>query len=403
MQGDRNIYAVANALYGTHEAPRDYNVKTRELLVDKLGMSRGTMVKCVYRKFIEPDSVVYFGHHVDDFMPTGNRDSVTEKLISEFRKLAPTGEPVKNGTRFLGMELERDFDRHIILVRLQEKISEAVEKYLNVIKQRHVPMPTTGWLIHDFEFETLSATKQKLLDVDGIKTYMGIVGVLIWIQGIRHDILVVVLYLTWFNKYPRQHHMDMALYCLGYLNTTKDMPLVLGGTDEFRANISVDTSLGTAPKGRSISAHMTTFGSQSGAVHAKASAQDTVKLASADAEMCGTVPGVQTASRTSNITEDLKFETSGVPRLFSDNEASIGFIKGVNVAKGLRHMQLRQWYLQQEYDQGKFTLEHMKGTIIPIDGGTKIGSKSFHREYCRGIMGLRLLGHDYFAKFENDA
>ena len=84
-------------------------------------------MKCVYRKFIEPDSVVYCGHHVDDFVPTGNRDSVTEKLISEFRKVAPTGEPVKNGTRFLGMELERDFDRHIILVRLEGKISDAVE------------------------------------------------------------------------------------------------------------------------------------------------------------------------------------------------------------------------------------------------------------------------------------
>ena len=54
-------------------------------------------------------------------------------------------------------------------------------------------------------------------------------------------------------------------------------------------------------------------------------------------------------------------------------------------------MQLRQWYSQQEYEQWKFTLEHMKGTTIPIDGGTNFGSKSFHREYCRGIMGLRLL------------
>ena len=335
-------------------------------------------------------------------MPTGNKDEKAEELINEYRKIAPIGEPVKNGKRFLGMEIERDFDRQIILLRMEEKITDACDRFLMENKRRNIPMPTSGWLVHDYEFETLSKSQQEFLDVVECKNYMGIVGVLIWIQGITHDILVVVLYLSWFNKNPKKHHMRMAQYCLGYLYTTKDMPLVLGGKDDFRNHVYVDTSLGTAPKCRSISAHMSAFGPASGAVYSKASAQDTTRLDTCDAEMpvYGTVPSVKTVNRTINIATDINFETDGIPMLFSDNEASVGFIKGTNVVKGLRHMQLRQWYLQQEYALGKFILEHMKGTTIPIDGGTKIGSLSFHRQYCRRIQGLTLLGYDYFEMID---
>ena len=105
---------------------------------------------------------------------------------------------IKNAPNILGVEIQRDFDRRIILIRVEKKIKELVFKFPEVKgRNRNVPMPKSGFLVRDWEFDELSEADKKALTLAEVQAYMSIVGALIWIQGVRLDILFAVLYLSW--------------------------------------------------------------------------------------------------------------------------------------------------------------------------------------------------------------
>ena len=69
----------------------------------------------------------------------------------------------------------------------------------------------------------------------------------------------------------------------------------------------------------------------------------------------------------------------------------VNFVKGQGVAKGVRHMQLRMWYMREVYQEGRLLIEWMSGKQILADKLTKLGSAEEHKEVTRKLMGLALL------------
>eukprot|EP01036_Dinobryon_divergens_P034000 gene34000-43929_t len=158
---------------------------------------------------------------------------------------------------------------------------------------------------------------------------MAIVGALIWISGLRLDILFSTMYLA-----------------------CSSLPLVLGGGPTIAIHGYSDASLGTGPKGRSIVSNLVKLSPEAGAITAKVTANQSVVTSSFEAELDGVTRGV---------------------------------------AKGLRHMELRMWYVREKYKEGTYVLDYMAGTIIPADKLTKLGTKAEHIEFTKDIMGHKLL------------
>ena len=97
---------------------------------------------------------------------------------------------------------------------MKRRIQDLVDKYaLGHIKKRNVAMPTSGYLVREYELDDLSEEQKRLLNTEEIVRYMGIVGCLIWIQGIRFDIIFAVLYLAWFTKAPRPSYVFGTVLC----------------------------------------------------------------------------------------------------------------------------------------------------------------------------------------------
>ena len=402
-QDKRPMYAkfhgIGKALYGTKDASRDYSIKIDKLMIsDSMQCKKLQMCAKVYVSTENNIKTVALCH-VDDFVFGGENNQQTLDLISRFRKTAKTDDPMMNAELVLGLKLSRDKSRRIIKISMEIKINDLAKKFPQAIgKIRNVPMPTTGFIVRDHEYEKLSEIKKKVLSTKDIEIYMCIVGNLIWIQGSRLDILFAVLYLSWYTKQPLQHHLDMAYYVIGYLYCTKDMPLVLGGSSDISTEIQFDSSHGTGPRSRSITGVLGKLNSEAGAVFAKASAQSTVKLSSFETELDGTTTGFKSASRIQNILTEIGIETCSHPVAKNDNESMIEFVKGNNVAKGVRHMELRMWYTREEYQMGKVDFEYKSGKILTADKLTKLGNISDHRIFAADIMGLGLLGYDYFVK-----
>ncbi len=97
-------------------------------------------------------------------------------------------------------------------------------------------MQVASYVVTDNDIEALPEAKKRFLAKQDIKLFMAIVGSLIWIQGIRFDIIFCVLFLSWHTHAPRQHHLDVAYHLIGYLKFTQDMPLVLGGTEKIQGH-----------------------------------------------------------------------------------------------------------------------------------------------------------------------
>jgi hypothetical protein len=373
FQGDKEIYGVGKALYGTKDASRDYHIKVENIMYEKLLFEKLHMCSCIYVKRQNGNVVIVLGH-VDDFVFTGNNNTYTSQVIEEFRQYVKTDDPILNASVVLGMELERNKEKKIIMITMKKKIEELFSKYVNTIgKKRNVPMPTSGYIVREHEIQALTNYKKRILNSEEINVYMSIVGTLIWLQGVRLDILFAVLYLSWNTQNPLQHHMDMALYIIGYLYNTIALPLVLGGLEDINLSLYFDAAHGTGPRSRSITGALAKLNSRAGAIFAKASAQSTVKLSSFESELDGATTTFKTGSKIKNILKELNVMPENQVVAYNDNEATIDFIKGDSVTKGVRHMELRMWYTREEYKKGDIKLEFMKGTEIPADKLTKLG------------------------------
>jgi len=205
--------------------------------------------------------------------------------------------------------------------------------------------------------------------------------------------MFAVLYLTWFTKAPRQHHMQMAEYVIGYLVSTKDLPLVLGGTSPLRVISNSDASLNTGPHGRSIGAHTSSLGEGAGAISAKASAQTSVRSSSFEAELDSISNALKSVKRIFNILTELGLDFDPVAVLKNDNKATMDFVRGEGVAKGVRHMELRMWYTREQFKKGGVDLVYEPSETLLADKLTKLGCVAEHKVFTRKLLGLDLLDY----------
>ena len=390
FQGDEErYYEVLKAIYGLKSSPKDYNVEVRkrleELSFEPLHMSPQLFVL----RDRTNGSVIVIYDYVDDFVIMGNSVKALIDFIQLFREKVTTTEPIWNPAKLLGMELERDREKRIIKVTMKAKILQAATEF-GVLENgiKHVPMPQSGYVV---KLDELEAHKDgALLDHKGNALYMRIVGVLLWVIGVRLDSIFAVTYLTWFTRESRVHHLKMALYVLTYLYNSIDVPLVLGGTSKIKVQGSSDSSLGTGPKGRSISSHMMRLGDGAGAVIAKATASQTVFLNTFESELDSCGRAMKTFMFAENFLQALEIEQEQ-PDLAVDNFAMHEFVQGKSMAKGVRHMELRMWFIREQYKSGRLNLRWESGKKLEADYLTKLATRAEHLRFQYNIQGLALL------------
>lgn len=395
IPGDPTYYNVKNAVYGQKDACHDHRIKKDKQYVNELGCRKSQVWGNLYEKR-DGDKVILSGSHVDDFMTGGNDVTYTSQFIAEARKLAKYTDPVLNGTSFLGLELERLRDKRLILVRVTKQIDDLVNKFSMGHRNCNVPMPTNGYVIRECDYARLKEESKRALTVNEIKLYMSGVGCLVWIESIRLDIVFAVLYLTWHTKAPLVHHMNMLHYVIGYLHTTRNLPLVLGGTSETEIHVTHDCSLGTGPKGRSITGITAKLNKDSGAVTAKAYAQNNTALSSFEGELDGVTDNFKKGTMIANLLDDISIHRQSQIKSWNDNLPVINFVKGNGVVKGVRHMERRMWYTREQFSKGTIAFGYVGTNENTSDKLTKLGTVNDHRNFVTDIMGLLLLGYNYY-------
>lgn len=393
FRGDSDrFWEVTGALYGLKTSPKDYQNHVARRLTS-VGFTRLTMCSCIY--VLQKDAIsVYVYVFVDDFIFACNNREVLDHYISLFRSLAVTTEPISNADIILGYEISRDRLERIISLSAKVKIDEICAKFLpHDAPKRVSPMPVAGYVVKEQDLEALPKSESTFLSLKQQKQYMAIVGALVYLTSLRFDIVFPVLYLSWYTKAPRVHHMSIAIYTLSYINSTRDLSLNLGGFLPPHITAYSDASLGTGPNGRSIGATIIKLNPMSGAIIAKARATTATVLSSFEAELDSITSTIKQLLKVDNILKELKvFSLSSIPPIiYTDNKAVITFATTLNVPKNVRHMELRMWYIREHILAGTFNLQYQAGELIISDNITKPKDKQSHVAYVKSVMNNNFL------------
>ena len=395
LKGDTSYYSIVKALYGLRSSPSDYQHKVQGVLVS-LGYKQLQMCSCIYIKELPEGELDIVLHHVDDYLFTGSNAERTFNNVTEFRKIVNTSAPVKDATKILGLNITRIRDKRIILISMEKKIddlvTELVEDYNMPIKARNTPMKSSNFIITEEDFQKMDPEKSKFLETEELKTlYMSILGSVNWIAGIRYDILLVVLYLAWNTKTPRYHHLEAAIHCVQYLNRTKYIPLVLGGSQDLSLLSFCDASLGNGPNRRSIYGSFTKLNHEAGAISALATLTPSVYTAVFESELEAIATTAKKINTAKNILLSLRQVIQEMPEIRADNEAVNEFVQGKSIAKQVRHMELRLFYVKDQFKMGHMFMTHVSGLTNPANELTKVSDITNHFPFAKQILGLGLL------------
>jgi len=359
-------------------------------MVEKLGFKPFKLSKCIFVKETE-NGIIFVYHFVDDFFITGSCAEELREFIILFREVFNTTDPELDPKRVLGIDMFRIRNEKVICLSMEHKISEICMSIGNVVTEsrvRKVPIPISGVII---EIDDLTGEKAVALTRKESETYMEYVGSVIWISGIRFDIKFAVVYLTWYTKDPRKHHMDIAIYLLQYLWHTRSLVLVLGGKANISAMSYCDSSYGKGKSGRSIGANLVKMNEEAGAISAKVSATTSTKLSSFEAEMDSRAEGVKALLFADHLAEELRIKGRSTPAQYNDNLALKMFLEGNGSAKGVRHIELRMFFLRELGEMGKIEFKFKAGIDLQIDGLTKAKSSKEFNKNRMDIMGHGLL------------
>jgi len=128
-----------------------------------------------------------------------------------------------------------------------------------------------------------------------------------------------------------------------------------------------------------------------GAITAKATALHTTpRLSSYESELEDVTLVFKILLRIKNLLTELTFTPDERLKSYNDNESMLKFLKDYGTAKGVRHMELRMWYIR---DQIRTSIDvlYRKSSDLTTDHMTKPTNRISQEKYTNEIMGLKLL------------
>ena len=402
FRGDSQKYRVLKALYGLRGSPKDYSLKVKKRLLELEYRPLTTGSQCLYYKVageiqkngeMIPNLILVF-HHVDDFAVGAFSMVGLDEELTKLTSVIPSTEPIKNEGKYLGVGITRDRKNKAIMLDMHDKIMSAAKQFeLRTDGKRvpKVPIPTSGFIVSEEELDLLDEEQRKRLEAAEVTAYMGLVGVLVWISTVRFDIKFAVMYLSWFTKSPRVHHVRMGYQVLTYLVNTSKLPLVLGGEPPLTILTQSDCSLATGPKRRSILGYFSKLNGRSGAVMAKCHTTKFTVTNVFQGELDSHVHAVKCLLELENILVQLGLFEPGTSVASMDNLPMKDFVSGDASARLTKHMEIRLWFVRDLYRAGKYSVEHIRSEDLTADIFTKVLTAEQFIKLRAELMGLGLI------------
>ena len=375
---------LLKALYGLRRAPLLWQRLLTEFLKE-IGLQPVSEDSCVYLN----DKIILF-YFVDDlivlYRPEDQAEAETfkEKLMARF-EVRLLGKP----QWFLGIRIIRDMDQGTLSICQDTYIDKVIHQFH--LEGRTVPQTP--------------APVEELLPYDGRASpeatlfYQTIVGSLIYlVVTTRVDIAFTVSKLAQFMNNPSPIHHAVAEHCLLYLWGTKYLGIQYrrDGTDEgpeaFICASDASFADNSIDRKSSQAFVMKLFG---GPVAWKANKQDTVTTSSTEAELLAMTSAAREMCSMKRLFDGLRLQLGFDPSIYCDNLQAIGIITKTaqQLQTKLKHVDIHQLWLRQEYQQGRVDVDWVESAKMPADGLTKFLPKKRFADFIKmlGMVDLKAM------------
>ncbi|GKC56271.1 putative ribonuclease H-like domain-containing protein [Tanacetum coccineum] len=196
------VYKVEKALYGLHQAPRDWYETLSTYLLDNR-FQRGKIDNTLFMKKDKSD-ILFVQVYVDDIIFGSSRKKMCtefEKMMHKKFQMCSMGEL----TFFLGLQVKHKEDW--IFISQDKYVNEILNKFgFSDVKTARTPMETQKALLKDADGE----------DVDE-HLYRSMIGSLMYLTSSRPDIIFVVYAGARFQVNPKVSHLHTMKRIFRYL------------------------------------------------------------------------------------------------------------------------------------------------------------------------------------------
>ena len=369
------IAELDKALYGLRESPLLWYNELSQALKEA-GIDRTDEEPCVFT-----NGKILVLVYVDDILILSPRQEklAVDDLVKQLQSKYEMREDEFKW--YLGIRVVRDRpNRKIYLCQdaYIEKIARKFKLTDSRLRVPSIPIPVIPLVKYDGQ-----ASKEE------IKDFQERVGSLMYIAVMtRPDIARAAAQLARFLTNPSPEHRAAADQCIRYLYATRFLAIVYEGMHSGEALvIASDASFADDVETRRSSQGyvMMLF---NGPVVWKAGLQDTVTTSTTEAELLSLEKTTKESYALDRLLRDISLDL-GPLKIYCDNLQSIRLVVEENqrITTKLRHVDIQNMWLKQEFRKGRFLVEYLKTDQMPADGLTKALSRSKF-EHFRSMLNL---------------
>lgn len=352
------IVKLKKALYGCIQSARLW-YDTLRVELETLGMVANPLDPCVFNKGKGVDQVTVIVY-VDDLMVTskdkGKVESIVSALEGKFKTITVTRGFEHS---YLGMQFDFSVTGRV-KISMPGYINDVIE-YSEVTGLSRTPAGENL-----FDVDPISP----LLDVDNANRFHTLVAKLMYLaKRVRPDLLCSVMYLATRVKAPTAQDLKKLNRVVKYLNSTRELGIVLIASSEISVTAFIDASYGVHMDAKSHSGIYITLGS--GPIFAKSSKQKIVSKSSHEAELVAASDGGSQVIWTRSFLISQGYDV-GAATIMQDNMATISSLnKGSTGSERSRHINIRYYWIKDRISSGELDISYVSTNSMVADILTK--------------------------------
>ncbi|KYK57498.1 reverse transcriptase family protein [Drechmeria coniospora] len=372
---DPTMVAQLNkALYGLRESPLLWYNEISQTLKAQ-GLLRSAEEPCVFT-----NGTVLILVYVNDILALSPKGYSVDNLVAYWKgKYELREEP--DLCWYLGIRIIRDRPRRTIYLCYDAYIEKTARKFNladDLANPPAIPIPAVPLTKYEGQ-----ATRQE------IKAMQERVGSIMYTAvTARPDVAYAASQLSRFLTNPSPKHFEAANQCIQYLYSTRHLAIEYNGRIHGEALvIASDASFADDPESRRSSQGyiIMLYG---GPIVWKASLQDTVTTSTTEAELLALERATKESYALERLLQGISADL-GPLKLFCDNLQTIRLVvEEGRISTKLRHVDIQNMWLKQEYSKGRFLIEYMPTNTMPADGLTKALPRGKFLHF-RALLGLK--------------
>jgi hypothetical protein len=366
---------LQKGLYGLKQSTRKWHQRLTADL-EKIGFKPSKIDSSLFYRDAN-DGKILLPVSTDDMVVAGSTRATIDRFKRElkgFYGITDLGEI----RWLLGFEIWRDRKNRTIGINQAAYLRNVAEKFcLGDAKPIHTPMEPGLVLTDTDDSNSTSAPYQEAC------------GSVLWAAIVtRPDVQFAIGILAQHARNPKEIHWKALKRVIRYLDTTRNLWLTFGGSEDSLIRGYTDSDWGSQPDRHSISGYAFAVGV--GVITWRSKKQSIVALSTTEAEYIAMAEAVKEALSIQHILQEIYPDLVSTIPLLCDNQSAIALAKDNKFHQRTKHIALRYLFIRGSINEDEISLSYIPSTDNIADIMTKaIPRPQF--KYLRNRLGLRLV------------